>query len=125
MAEMDHGVRRVEVPGARLWSVERGRGPALVMLHGGPGMWDYLGAVAALVEDVATVYRYDQRGCGRSPGRGPYDLATALADLDAVRSAWGVERWTVFGHSWGATLALAYALTHGERTTGLVYVSGT
>jgi proline iminopeptidase len=125
MAESDRGARSVEVPGARLWSVGRGRGPGLVMLHGGPGLWDYLGPVAALVEDVATVYRYDQRGCGRSTGDGPYDLATALADLEAVRAAWGVERWTVFGHSWGATLGLAYAVSYPERTNGLVYVSGT
>jgi len=125
MAAMPEEIRQVDVPGARLWSVGKGRGPSLVMLHGGPGMWDYLGPVAAVVEDVATVYRYDQRGCGRSPGGPPYDVATAVADLDAVRAAWGVERWTVFGHSWGATLALAYAVTHPERTSGLVYVSGT
>jgi proline iminopeptidase len=121
----DEQLRYVEVPGARLWTVRRGRGPAMVFLHGGPGMWDYLGPVAALVEDVVTAYRYDQRGGGRSPGGPPYDVATAIADLDAVREAWGVDRWVVFGYSWGATLALAYAVTHPERTNGLVYVSGT
>jgi proline iminopeptidase len=122
---VDEETRRIDVPGARLWGVRRGSGPPLVMLHGGPGMWDYLGPVSAVVEDIATVYRYDQRGCGRSPGGPPYDVATAVADLEAVRLGWGVERWTVFGHSWGATLALAYAVTHPERTTGVVYVSGT
>jgi proline iminopeptidase len=97
----------------------------MAMLHGGPGLWDYLGPVAATVDDVAMVHRFDQRGCARSTGDGPYDVATAVADVDAVRAAWGVERWTVFGHSWGASLALSYALAHSERTTGLVYVSGT
>ena len=95
------------------------------MLHGGPGMADYLGPVAAQVEDLATVYRYDQRGGGRSAGGPPFDVATAVADLDAVRAAWGVAQWTLFGHSWGASLALAYAVTHPERTVGVVYVSGT
>jgi proline iminopeptidase len=122
---MTEQVRFVDVPGARLWSARTGAGLPMVMLHGGPGMWDYLGPVAATVEDVAAVVRYDQRGCGRSTGDGPFDLVTALQDLDGVRAAWGVERWVVFGHSWGATLALAYAVEHPERTLGLVYVSGT
>jgi proline iminopeptidase len=117
--------RHVDVANARLWSVRQGQGPALAMLHGGPGMADYLGPVAAMLADIATVYRYDQRGCGRSPGGPPYDLATAVADLDAVRTAWGVERWTLLGHSWGATLALVYAVEHPERANGLIYVSGT
>jgi proline iminopeptidase len=118
-------VRTVEAAGARLWSARSGRGPALVLLHGGPGMWDYLEPVGRAFEDLATVYRYDQRGCGRSSGQPPYDVAGAVADLEAVRAAWGVERWVVFGHSWGATLALAYAVAHPARTSGLIYVSGT
>ena len=117
--------RFVDVPGGRLWSVRTGRGVPMVMLHGGPGMWDYLGPVAATVEDVAAVVRYDQRGGGRSTGGGPFELATAVADLEAVRAAWGVERWVVCGFSWGATLALVYAGEHPERTSGLVYVAGT
>jgi proline iminopeptidase len=122
---MAEEVRFVEVPGARLWSVRTGEGAPMVMLHGGPGMWDYLGPVAATVDDVASVVRYDQRGGGRSDGGPPYDLATAVADLEAVRMAWGVERWVVFGFDWGATLALAYAVAHPARTRGLVYVAGT
>jgi proline iminopeptidase len=55
----DETVRYVETPGARLWSARRGQGPALVMLHGGPGLWDYLEPVGRPVEDVATVYRFD------------------------------------------------------------------
>jgi proline iminopeptidase len=118
-------VRQVDAGGARLWSARHGRGPALVLLHGGPGMWDYLEPVGRAVEDVVTVHRYDQRGCGRSSGDGPHDVATAVADLEAVRAAWDVDRWVVFGHSWGATLALAYAVAHPTRTRGLVHVSGT
>src|SRR5215210_3328068 len=118
-------IEYVEVPGATLWTARRGSGLPVILLHGGPGLWDYLGPVAATVDDLATVYRYDQRACGRSSGDGPYAVAGAVADLDAVRAAWGVERWTVFGHSWGATLALASAVAHPERTRAIVYVSGT
>jgi proline iminopeptidase len=117
--------RWVEVPNARLRSVRTGQGPPMAMLHGGPGQWDYMGPVAATIDDVASVIRYDQRGCGHSTGGPPYDVATAVADLDAVRAAWGVERWDVFGFSWGATLALAYALEHPDRARSLVYVAGT
>jgi proline iminopeptidase len=72
-----------------------------------------------------TAIGFDQRGCGRSEGGGPFDVATAVSDMDAVREAWGIDRWVVLGHSWGASLGLAYAIAHPERTTGLVYVSGT
>ncbi len=89
-------------------------------------MWDYLEPVSALVDDLVTVHRYDQRGCGGSSGHGgPHTVSQPVADLDAVRAAVGVDRWTVGGHSWGATLALHYALAHPERVTGLLYLSGT
>lgn len=115
----------VPVDGATLRTVRQGAGPALVLCHGGPGLWDYLGPVAAMVDDRATVYRYDQRACGRSTGRPPFDVATAIADLEALRAHWGVDRWVVGGHSWGATLALLYCLAHPTRARGLVYVAGT
>jgi proline iminopeptidase len=80
--------------------------------------------VADLIDSTHVVHRYDQRGCGWSTGPDDYRLARAIADLDALRASWGHERWTVFGHSWGATLALAYAWTHPERTRAVVYCSG-
>lgn len=86
---------------------------------------DYLDALAGLLGDLVTVYRYDQRGCGQSERKPPYDIPTYLADLEGLRSYWGVERWLVAGHSWGATLALLYALEYPERTHGLLYLAGT
>ena len=78
-----------------------------------------------MVDDLATVHRYDQRGCGRSEDKPPYDIATFVADLEALRRHWGYASWTVMGHSWGADLALMYALRHSERVSRLVYLSGT
>lgn len=115
----------VRIEGATLWTVRGGTGPALVFCHGGPGLWDYLAPVAAMLDDIVTVHRFDQRACGRSVGVPPYDVVTALTDLDALRAHWGISDWIVAGHSWGATLALMYALTHPEHTRALVYVSGT
>ncbi|MCY3506072.1 MAG: alpha/beta fold hydrolase [Chloroflexi bacterium] len=115
----------VTANGAALWTATQGAGPPVVLCHGGPGIYDYLEPVAAMIDDLATVYRYDQRGCGRSEDRGPFDIAAFLADLDALRVHWRHEAWTVVGHSWGATLALLYAVRYPERTERLVYISGT
>jgi len=96
----------------------------VVLCDGGPGLSDNLGPVAEMVDDLAQVHRYDQRGSGRSRSHGPFDVASFVADLDALRRHWGHERWLVGGHSWGANLALCYALTHPDRTTGVLYMAG-
>lgn len=117
--------RLVAVVGARLWLDERGAGPPLLLCNGGPGCCDYLAPLSALIEARARVVRWEQRGCGRSSLPGPFDLATCLADMEALRRALGLERWVVGGHSWGANLALAYALAHPDRTIGLIMLAGT
>ena len=117
--------RPVCANGVSIWTATQGCGPPVVLCHGGPGIYDYLGPIAAMIDDVATVHRYDQRGCGRSEDTGPYDVRTFVDDLDALRACWGYEAWTIVGHSWGATLALLYAIEFPERTARLGYVSGT
>ena len=110
--------------GCRLWTTRTGSGDPLVLCHGGPGFWDTFDDLAGLLGGVATVHRWDQRGCGRSERRGPYTVDRALADLDAVLDHHGLARTVLLGHSWGAELALRYSLAHPGRVTGLVYVSG-
>ncbi len=116
--------RLIAVDGAELWVAEQGAGIPLVLCNGGPGCCDYLGPVAAMIEDVARAYRWEPRGCGRSSPGGPYDQRTSLSDLDALRALLGHERWVVGGHSAGADLALAYALEYPRRVRALVYLSG-
>ena len=118
-------VEEVSVAGATLWTVTQGVGAPLVLCHGGPGLSDNLGAVAAMLDDIALVHRYDQRGSGRSHSDGPFTVEAFVADLEALRAHWGHDGWIVGGHSWGANLALFYALAHPERTLGLVYIAGT
>ena len=115
----------VAANGVSLWTATQGLGPPVVLCHGGPGIYDYLEPIAAMIDDLATVHRYDQRGCGRSEDTPPYEIASFVADLDALRAHWGYDSWTVMGHSWGADLALMYALGHPERVSRLVYLSGT
>ena len=112
--------------GTRLSVTVTGDGPPLVLCHGGPGLWDYLGPLAALIDSKVTVIRYDQRGCGRSSGAGgPFSVEQFVADLDGLRQALGLETWWVGGHSWGALLALNYGLARPEATRGVLYLSGT
>ena len=115
----------VEVPESRLRTVTTGAGRPIVLCHGGPGHWDHMGPTAAMIDDLATVHRYDQRACGESTGGSPFDVATFVADLDALRGHWDHPTWVVGGESWGANLALIYALTDPDCVDGLIYVSGT
>ena len=124
-AQLHDAEQQITLNGVSLWTAIQGSGPPVVLCHGGPGLYDYLEPVAAMIDDFATVHRYDQRGCGRSQDKPPYDIATFVADLDAFRAHWGYDSWTVMGHSWGAELALMYALRHRERVGRLVYLSGT
>jgi pimeloyl-ACP methyl ester carboxylesterase len=66
---------------------------------------------------------FDQRGCGRSTPHAALEDNTTwdlVADIERIRERLGIERWLVFGGSWGSTLALAYAVTHPDRCAGLL-----
>jgi proline iminopeptidase len=117
--------RQYSINGVYLWTAIQGRGLPMVLCHGGPGGYDYLEPVAAMVDDLCRVLRYDQRGSGRSQAAGPYDVATFVQDLEGLREHFGFAQWIVGGHSWGAGLALAYAVQYPYRTTAVVYISGT
>lgn len=111
--------------GVALWYQCVGEGPPVAFCHGGPGIADYLEPVQQIVADMVTVYRWDQRGSGRSDPSGPFTIARFVADLEALRTNAGHEQWTLLGHSWGANLALHYAQAHPERVRGIVYLFGT
>ncbi len=99
------------------------RGKPAVFLHGGPG-----GGTDPRMRCFFDPRRYrivllDQRGCGKSRPHGSLEDNTTwhlVADLERLRTELGIERWLVFGGSWGSTLALAYAQTHPERVSELV-----
>jgi proline iminopeptidase len=98
-------------------------GKPVVFLHGGPG-----GGTDARMRQFFDPARYrivlfDQRGCGKSrPHASLVDNTTwhLVSDIEALRTHLCIERWQVFGGSWGSTLALAYAQTHPQRVTELV-----
>ena len=99
------------------------QGKPVVLLHGGPGA----GCSAKMrgFHDPAKyrVVLFDQRGSGRSvPHADLVDNTTwdLVDDIERLRETLGIERWQVFGGSWGSTLALAYAQAHPQRVTELV-----
>lgn len=100
----------------------KGAKPA-VFLHGGPG--GGINANQRRVFDPALydVILFDQRGCGQSTPHAHLEANTTwhlVADIERLREMIGVEKWLVFGGSWGSTLALAYAETHPSRVSELV-----
>ena len=100
-----------------------GTGRPVAVCHGGPGGTDTLAPISAMIADSTRVHRYDQRACGRSSGGPPFTMARWVADLEELRLHWGHRRWVVAGHSFGAALALAYALEHPEQTEAVLFVS--
>jgi proline iminopeptidase len=76
-----------------------------------------------MVDDLVRVHRYEQRGSGRSTGGPPYTVERWLDDLERLRTHWTHPRWIVFGHSFGAELALAYAAAFSPRVRAIIYMS--
>ena len=96
----------------------------VVMLHGGPGLPDYLGEVAPVMADLAPIYRYDQRGTGRSEWQGPHSLARHVDDLAELLDVWGAARAVLIGHSYGTDLASRFCLRHPDRVAALLLLCG-
>jgi len=98
-----------------------GDGPPLLLIHGGPGMSEYLAMLGPEVDGWQAI-RYQQRGIAPSASEGPFTLEQHVADAIAVLDELGLSQVTVLGHSWGGHLALHIALAHPDRVTGLVEV---
>ncbi|MFF0344537.1 alpha/beta fold hydrolase [Kribbella sp. NPDC004875] len=114
--------------GVRLWTATTGAAtegvPAVVVVHGGPGLWSDHAALAEMLDDITVVHRYDQRGCGRSGPSDTQTMARHAQDIDELRAYFGHERIVVIGHSFGATLAMSYAASYGDHVAGVVYLDG-
>jgi proline iminopeptidase len=118
---------RVSVGKASLYSREIGEGPPIIVLHGGPD-FDHrylLPDLDRLANSFRLIY-YDQRGRGRSADQVlPEDvtLTSDIDDLDKVRQHFGLESAALLGHSWGAVLALEYALRHPDRVSHMILMN--
>jgi len=115
------------VAGGELYYRQVGDGRPLVVIHGGPD-FDHtylLPDFDRLSSGFRLVY-YDQRGRGRWRGKVDLDqihIDTYVADLEALRRHLGLDAMAVVGHSWGAIIALHYALRHPDRTSHVVLIN--
>jgi len=112
-------------PPHRLYVEECGtaNGVPVVFLHGGPGAGCEPYHRQFFDPEKYRIVLFDQRGAGRStPHAELTDNTTRdlVNDIEAIREKLGIDRWIVFGGSWGSTLALVYAQTHPQRVAGLI-----
>ncbi|RBI84700.1 prolyl aminopeptidase [Rhodosalinus halophilus] len=118
--------RMLEVTGGHSLYVEQcgaEDGIPVVVLHGGPGGGCSPAMRRYFDPERYRVVLFDQRGCGRSRPHASVESNTTwdlVADIERIRTELGIDRWIVFGGSWGATLALVYAQSHPEAVRALV-----
>lgn len=99
------------------------KGKPVVFVHGGPGGGTDPKQRTLFNPECYRIVLFDQRGCGKSrPHASLVDNTTwhLVSDMEALRKHLEIERWLVFGGSWGSTLSLAYAETHPDKVTELV-----
>ncbi|SFQ55053.1 proline iminopeptidase [Amycolatopsis arida] len=130
----DHGMLDVGDGNRVHWEVHGNpAGRPAVVLHGGPGTGCTPGMCRYFDPDAYRVVLFDQRGSGRSTPHASDPSANLavntthhlLADMERLREHLGIDRWLLFGGSWGSTLGLAYAQRHPRRVTGIVLVAVT
>ena len=112
--------------GSGLFVRETGSGPLVTVLHGGPGaQHDYLFPAFSRLADEFHLRFYDQRGGGRSQVSEPHRIGWRdhVADLDALRRDWGIDRLLLLGYSWGGLLALLYSAEYPGNVRALVLVA--
>ncbi len=122
------GIRMVPVVGGKykVWTKKLGSGPVKVLLlHGGPGFsHEYLEAFESFLPQAGIeMYYYDQLGCNNSDQPDDASLWTLdryTTEVEEVRRALGLEKFVLYGHSWGGILAIEYALHHQQHLRGLV-----
>jgi proline iminopeptidase len=120
----DNGYMQVD-SGHEIYYEQSGnpRGKPALFLHGGPGAGGDVNSRRFFDPAGYRIVTFDQRGCGRSRPHASLESNTTwhlVADIEALRRRLDIERWLVFGGSWGSTLGLAYAQTHPSRVSELV-----
>ena len=108
--------------GGKLAGWVSGDGPPVLVLHGGPGILDYMEPVA---EELLTDYRvatFQQRGLAPSTLEGPFTIAQAISDVVSVLDELEWQRALLVGHSWGGHLAFRVAAVHPKRLSGMLAI---
>lgn len=120
------GESHLAVPGGNIWYkvTGTGTGTPVVLIHGGPGFSSYYLKPFEELGNDRQVIRYDQLGGGKSDKITDTTLFTInhfVQELDSLREHLGLDKWDVFGHSWGTILALEYYRAHPDRVVSLTF----
>ena len=126
-----NNIQYVSSHGANLWTNSSYRGSNssheityMLMASGGPGYEYYLAPVTNMVNDLVHVVSFEQRVCGHSDPTPPYDFQTVIEDIETIRKQYNISKWIIAGHSWGATIAIAYSLYYPSNVEGIIYLAG-
>lgn len=117
---------RMAVPGGHEIYFEQSGNPngiPVLVVHGGPGGGSNPTMRRCHDPSRYRIILFDQRGCGRSTPHASLDHNTTwdlVADMERIRERLRIEKWQLFGGSWGSTLSIAYAETHPERVSGII-----
>ena len=118
------GMLRLDAVHSMYWEQSGNpQGEPVVFLHGGPGAGATSTHRRFFDPDHYRIVIFDQRGAGRSlplGETGDNTITHLIADMERLRQLLNIERWRLFGGSWGSTLALAYAQAHPRRCTGII-----
>lgn len=111
----------------RLYVRVAGKGKPCLFVHGGPGSNAYYFEAMAgtpLIEQKMKMVYYDQRGSGRSDSAAnrDYSMSRMIQDMEEIRTALGIRKWAVMGHSFGGILITNYALAHPDRLRAMFYI---
>lgn len=116
----------VDIGDSQLYCEIEGKGPPLVVIHGGPGgTHHYFHPWFSEAANFSKVIYYDQRGCGQSdfnPGKEGYSFEQAINDLDKLRQKLGIDKWIVCGYSYGGAIAQFYTATFPQNTLGMILI---
>ncbi len=112
----------IAIGGGTVYGHFGGTGIPALLLHGGPGLPDYMEGCAAELGNLFTTIRYTQRGTLPSTVGAPYTVETHMADALAILDLFGQEKAWAVGHSWGGHLALHLAVAHPDRLYGIVCI---
>ncbi|HVC39319.1 MAG TPA: alpha/beta hydrolase [Candidatus Dormibacteraeota bacterium] len=113
--EVGHGDHRIAG-----WRA--GQGPAVVVLHGGPGLSEYTASLLPELEDGYSVVRFQQRGIAPSTTAGPFAVENQVDDTISVIDGLGLGRPLVIGHSWGGHLAMHLLASRPGRLAGALVI---
>lgn len=112
-----------KINGTNIYINVKGRGDYLLLLHGGPGLnHSYFTPHLAELEKNFKVIYYDQRACGKSatPSADSISIKFLVADIEAIRQKFKIQKLNILAHSWGALLAVHYALQHPSEVNKMI-----